>query len=346
MKRVAIIGAGQSGLQLGIGLLGAGYQVSIYSDRDAQSISSGRVMSSQCLFHSALETEQSLALNFWQEECPKIEGMRFAVSDLMGCKTIDWSARLDGFAQSVDQRLKLPRWMDEFQKRGGDLHVKSVKMDDLENCARDYDLVLVASGRDSMEGLFARDVSRSPFDRPQRVLALTYVRNAEPLSQNLQISFNFVPNVGEFLSFPALTTTGDCKIMVFEGVPGGPMDCWVDVRTPKEHLARSKEIIKRFFPHEAERFCNYELTDELGTLVGGLTPVVRNPVGTLPTGRSVLGMADAVVLNDPITGQGANNAVRCAEIYLESILELEMALRMPRGCNAPLIVTGKAMRGG
>ena len=32
-------------------------------------------------------------------------------------------------------------------------------------------------------------------------------------------------------------------------------------------------------------------------------------------------MADAVVLNDPITGQGSNNAARCAEIYLESILE-------------------------
>jgi flavin reductase (DIM6/NTAB) family NADH-FMN oxidoreductase RutF len=32
-------------------------------------------------------------------------------------------------------------------------------------------------------------------------------------------------------------------------------------------------------------------------------------------------MADAVVLNDPITGQGANNAAKCAEIYLASILE-------------------------
>jgi flavin reductase (DIM6/NTAB) family NADH-FMN oxidoreductase RutF len=35
----------------------------------------------------------------------------------------------------------------------------------------------------------------------------------------------------------------------------------------------------------------------------------------------VLGMADAVVLNDPITGQGSNNAAKAAEVYLESILE-------------------------
>jgi len=31
-------------------------------------------------------------------------------------------------------------------------------------------------------------------------------------------------------------------------------------------------------------------------------------------------MGDAVVLNDPIAGQGANNASRCAKIYLESIV--------------------------
>src|SRR5438874_12466626 len=32
-------------------------------------------------------------------------------------------------------------------------------------------------------------------------------------------------------------------------------------------------------------------------------------------------MADAIVLNDPLTGQGSNNAARCADIYLESIVE-------------------------
>jgi hypothetical protein len=34
----------------------------------------------------------------------------------------------------------------------------------------------------------------------------------------------------------------------------------------------------------------------------------------------VLGVADVVVLNDPITGQGSNNAAKCAASYLESIL--------------------------
>jgi len=32
-------------------------------------------------------------------------------------------------------------------------------------------------------------------------------------------------------------------------------------------------------------------------------------------------MADVVVLNDPITGQGSNNAAKCAHIYLAAIRE-------------------------
>lgn len=35
---------------------------------------------------------------------------------------------------------------------------------------------------------------------------------------------------------------------------------------------------------------------------------------------SVLGMEDVVVANDPVTGQGANNA-HCADIYFRSILD-------------------------
>jgi hypothetical protein len=34
----------------------------------------------------------------------------------------------------------------------------------------------------------------------------------------------------------------------------------------------------------------------------------------------VLGMADVVVANDPITGQGSNNASKCAAVYLDQIL--------------------------
>ena len=68
-----------------------------------------------------------------------------------------------------------------------------------------------------------------------------------------------------------------------------------------------------------ERCREIELTDDNGILVGRFPPTVRRPVGQLPSGALVLGLADAVVLNDPITGQGSNNASKAAASYLASI---------------------------
>jgi len=321
MKRIGIIGAGQSGLQLGLGLLDAGYEVTVFSDRSAHEVHNGKVMSSQCMFDSALQMERDLGLNYWERECPKVEGIGFTVPGPDGNKQIDWAARMDRYAQSVDQRVKIPGWMAEFEKRGGELRVKEADIEDLESCTGSHDLVVVASGKGEISRLFERDASRSPFDKPQRALALTYIKNIRPREPYGAVCFNLIPNVGEYFVFPALTTSGPCEIMTFEGIPDGPMDCWADVQTPEQHLARSKWILDTFMPWEAERCREIELTDDSGILVGRFAPTVRRPVGMLPSGRKVLGMADAVVLNDPITGQGANNAAKSAEIYLKSILE-------------------------
>jgi len=262
MKRIAIIGAGQSGLQLALGLQAAGYEVTLYSDRPSDAIRTGRVMSSQCMFDSALDTERELRLNFWEAECPKVEGIGFAIPDPVGGKSVDWVARLDNYAQSVDQRVKLPGWMDEFEKRGGDLQVRSATIDDLEDCARTHDLVVVATGQGPIGNVFELNRARSPYDRPQRVLALTYVRGMKPQDRFSAVAFSLIPNVGEYFVFPALTTTGACDIMVFEALPGGPMDCWGDVRTPEQHLERSKWVLDKFLPWEAERCGDIQLTDE------------------------------------------------------------------------------------
>lgn len=322
MKRIAIVGAGQSGLQLALGLLDNNYEVTLCSDRSADEIREGRVMSSQCMFDSALEIERELNLNYWEEECPKVEGMGFTLPDGIGGKSIDWAARLDNYAQSVDQRLKIPRWMEEFERRGGRLHIKAVGPDDLADYAGSHDLVIVASGKGALGQLFERDPERSPFAEAQRTLALTYVKGMRPRRPYSAVSFNLIPNVGEYFVFPALTTTGPCEIMVFEAVRGGPLDRWSDLGSAAEHLKRSQWALETFLPWEAERCRDIELTDDKGVLTGCVVPTVRGPVANV-SGTAILGMADALVLNDPITGQGSNNAARAAEIYLESILERE-----------------------
>jgi flavin reductase (DIM6/NTAB) family NADH-FMN oxidoreductase RutF len=272
------------------------------------------------MFDSALEIERELNLNAWEDQCPRVEGISFTVPDGIGGSSIDWAARLDNFAQSVDQRMKIPRWLAQFQSRGGELHIKAAGPEDLAACARTHDLVIVASGKGALGQLFERDPGRSTFSQPQRALALTYVTGLQPRLPYSAVCFNLIPNVGEYFVFPALTTGGPCEIMVFEGVRGGPMDCWSEHLSPAQHLARSKEILERFLPWEAARCRNIELTDGNGVLSGCVVPTVRKPVANV-AGLPILGMADAVVLNDPITGQGANNAARCAGIYLEAILE-------------------------
>ena len=320
MRSITIIGAGQSGLQLGIGLLRNGCDVTVVTDRSRQEVETGRILSSQCMFDQALQYERDLELNLWDEACPKIDGIGLAIVGPDGTRAIDWAARLDAPAQSVDQRVKMPVWMDEFEGQGGKLLSMYASLDDLEDLAGNSDLVVVASGKGEIGRMFQRDDEKSTFDTPMRALALTYVTNMVPREDFSAVCFNIIPGVGEYFVFPALTTNGPCEIMVFEGIPDGPMDCWADVKTPDQHLAKSKEILEQFLPWEAERCQDIQLTDDNGILAGRFPPVIRKPVGRLPSGGAVLGMADAVCLNDPITGQGSNNASKSASVYMDSII--------------------------
>lgn len=321
MGRFTIVGAGQAGLMVGVGLLKAGHEVTMISNRTAEQLRTGRVLSSQCMFGQALARENELGLRLWKDECPPVEGISFTVPDGSGGNAFSWSARLDVGAEAVDQRIKMPAWFEIFTKKGGDLVFHDATIDDLEKYAAASDLTIVAAGKGDIAKMFERDAERSAFDKPQRALALTYVNGLTPREDYSAVCFNLIPGVGEYFVFPSLTTTGPCEIMVFEGVPGGPMDAWSDVSTPQEHLVRSKELLDAFVPWEGERARNCELTDDNGILAGRFPPTVRKPIATLPSGATVLGMADAVVLNDPITGQGSNNAAKCAAIYLASILE-------------------------
>ncbi|WP_180898124.1 styrene monooxygenase/indole monooxygenase family protein [Martelella soudanensis] len=321
-RHFTIIGGGQSGLQLGIGLLKAGHDVRIVQNRTGAEIENGKVLSSQCMFDAALQNERDLGINFWEADCPTVDSINFTVPapDAPGVKAIDWNGKLDNYAQSVDQRVKIPRWMQEFTRLGGDMVIHDASLDDLETYAKESDLVIVAAGKGDIARMFERDAERSPYDRPQRALALTYVTGMAARPDHSAVSFNLIPTVGEYFTFPALTVSGPCDIMVFEGIPGGPMDCWKDVKSPEEHLAKSKWILDTFLPWEAERNTDIALTDDNGILAGAFPPTVRKPVGHLPSGAIVLGLADAVCLNDPITGQGSNNASKAAKCYLDAIL--------------------------
>ncbi|RBM12638.1 oxygenase [Prauserella sp. PE36] len=324
MPKVLVVGAGQSGLQLALSLREHDYDVTVMSARTPDEIRKGRVMSTQCMFHDSLEHERKYGLNLWEEQTVKVEGLGVSIAGPDSSRVLDWVGRLDDYAQSVDQRVKMAGWLELFEQRGGKLVIHGVTTADLDKLAGMYDLVVVAAGKGELVELFDRDPSRSPYTTPQRALSVAYVHGMTPRPEHPDFSavrFNIIPGVGELFVIPGYTLSGNCEILFFEGIPGGPLDCWQDRPGPQEHFERFLGLVQKYLPWEYERCANAELTDPKATLAGGYTPVVRHPVGELPSGNAVLGIADVVVANDPITGQGSNNAAKCAAVYLERILE-------------------------
>ncbi|MEJ0096287.1 MAG: styrene monooxygenase/indole monooxygenase family protein [Methylocella sp.] len=324
MRKILIVGAGQSGLQLALGLQTLGYDVSLISNRTPDEIRAGRVMSTQCMFHSALQHERNLGINLWESRAPRIEGLGVSVAAQDGGRAIDWVGRLSAYAQSVDQRIKMASWIETFIERRGDFIVHDATASSLDGFARAYDLILVATGKGDLASMFERDPVRSTYDSPQRALAVAYVHGLEPRPEHPDfdaVRFNIVPGAGELFIMPTLTASGRADILFWEVLPGGWLDVFDGIKRPEDHLRVTLELMKQCVPWEYDRARKVELTDANATLVGRFAPTVRRPVGELPSGGLVLGVADVVVANDPITGQGSNAASKCAASYLAAIAE-------------------------
>jgi hypothetical protein len=290
-------------------------------NRSAADIRAGKVLSSQCVFAAARAEERALGIDLWADSAPAIAGMRIQVAapDGSGAKVIGFVGLLTGPAQSVDQRVKYAEFMRVLADRGGRIEIGDVGVPELERYAADSDLVVVAAGKAEVSKLFARDPARSPFDQPMRGLSLVYVHGMQPHDGPRCVTATLIPGVGELFMIPALTLSGPCDILFFEAIPGGPLDNFDGLADVAAHLARIKEMIRRFIPWEADRVAGATPTDANADLLGRFAPAVRHGVGRLPSGRHVLGLADTIALADPIVGQGANNAIKAARIYLDAI---------------------------
>lgn len=330
MPKILIVGAGQAGLQLALGLLTTGgYEVTVMSQRTAHEIRTGFPMSTQCMFGAALAMERAATgVDFWApaQSGHRIDGLGVSVAGGPDeDPAIDWLGNLSTYAQSVDQRVKMSRWLELVQEFGGSVVYHGATDSDLDRFTTLYDLVIVAAGKGDIVNLFDRDNDRSPFTAPMRSLAVSYVDGVSPRAGDMQVNpvrLNLVPGLGELFVIPALSHNGPCAILFWEGVPQGPIDTFESIREdPRAVLSHTLELIREHAPWEYERCAPARLTDPRATLVGRYAPIVRNPIAVMPSGRPVLGMADVVVALDPITGQGSNNAARAADTYLKAILE-------------------------
>lgn len=271
------------------------------------------------MFGAALATERAAGLNMWDADCPPVEGMHLRVGAQSAAPALAFASRLERPAQAVDQRLKIPTWMAEFTARGGTLQIGSADLAAVEQAAASTDLVIIATGKGALGSLFARNDAASPYAAPQRTLAASCVTGYVPAEPFDGVCFNLIPGVGEYIVMPGLTVDGPCHFMILEARPGGPLDCWAEIRTTEQHMAQLSTVLAEWLPWEHARSREMRPTDANAAIRGRFAPTVRHPVGVLPSGAAVLGLADAVVLNDPITGQGSNNAARAATLYAERI---------------------------
>ncbi len=325
MRKILIAGAGQCGLQLGLSLLAEGYDVTIMSARTPDEIRGGWPTSTQGMFDQALTYERDYGLNLWDGQSPDFTALHVSLSAPPGERALHFVAELDEPGQSTDQRLKMAVWLELFEERGGTVVYQGVTTADLDGLAAlsRYDLVVVTAGRGELGQLFERNPERSPYTTPQRGLAVVYVHGLEPDPEYPEpnVGFNAVPGMGELFVIPGLTMSGPCDILFWEVIPDGPLDVWKERLDPAEHLKRTLDLARQYTPWVADRADNVELTDARANLAGRFTPTVRRPVGELPSGGWVLGAADAVVTNDPITGQGSNTAAKFAAAYTRAIVE-------------------------
>ena len=347
MRKITIVGAGQFGLHLGIGLRRKGFDVTIVTNRTGEQIRKGPILSSQILFGPVLQMEERLGLNPWAKEGGHAAAANFSVawgtgaSPMLGWRhpvqhvvggvlgklgkpLMAWDHALPGpGGQSVDQRLKMPVWMDIFEKEGGRLVIDQVDVGKLETLAKDCDLLIVSAGKGEISALFDRDHEKCTFERPQRHLAMVYVHGLKPCGSGVPSAcYSIIPGIGEYVTFPCLTLSGPCDILMFESQFDGAMhEMMKGAKSANEVLAAGLKILKSFVPWEADRCDDLTIADPLASLSGAVTPIVRKPIAKLPSGRAILGGGDVVVLNDPLTGQGSNNASKHANVILQAIID-------------------------
>lgn len=109
-RRIAVIGSGQSGLVAAHGLVRAGHDVKVYSDRSADAwLNESRPTGTAARFQPALSYERSLGLAHWEADAPTMRGIHLTFSPKVGNRLLTMAARLPEGGQAVDLRLQSHR---------------------------------------------------------------------------------------------------------------------------------------------------------------------------------------------------------------------------------------------
>jgi len=319
MTHIGIVGAGVAGLHLGLYLRQHGINTTLYAERSAEQQFSSRIPALVARVGHTRAREQQLGVNHWDGGHSEFNQLNIYVG---GEQPMAFQGNLAQALIAVDMRIYLGRLQEDFVARGGRVVVGAVQAEDLERLSADHDLLVVASGRGSLARVFPHLAEHSPFAEPQRWIATGIFHGIKPVDSNASVSF--VPNHGEIFEFPIYSFEPNAVGLGIEAVPGGAFEEVVRMRyedDPQRFNASLLELLREHAPQIYARIDpkRFGLTRPLDLMQGGVTPTVRRGYTQLGNGKCVLALGDAHVVNDPITGQGANTASRVAWMLGEAL---------------------------
>ncbi len=314
-RKIAIVGAGQAGLQLGIALLDKGHAVTLVTNKTGREIAAGQITATAALFRRGQQAERDLGLDYWDGQVFANKTIELSIRDAEGALQLKILGEfLRGTARMVDLRLKYPRWIEEFSRRGGRLVIGSPDLAGLDALSEAHDLLFVATGR-GKDSIFERDAERSIWSGPLRRLRAVFI-DAPGLDRwnNTGVS-----GIGEVNAAPAFGLGGrEVQALLVWGVIGGPLD-FPDGLDGPSVLTGIKAAFRQYNPEHFGKIADKLLLDDKAWLAGAVTPIVRKPTARLPSGRFAVALGDAWITVDPLTGQGLNNASHGAEVFARAI---------------------------
>lgn len=315
MKKIAVVGSGQAGTLIALGLQRVGYDVTLIESMTPDQMRVSRVRSTAAVWDHNTAFETELGVGFWDDCNSRGTHIRVQFRDIDSTVVCSIWGKLDSPVSGIDQRTKFPRFIEEFIKRGGNFLVQSVTIADIDELASKNDLVFVAVGKGEIGKLFEIDRERTIFDAPPRNNCAMLLKNVKEWDHIVprSLKFEFYKSTGDWFGLPFYADgVGECRAFVFQAVHGTEMDVFDDARTSNDILDRMRWLVKTYAPEDWDHMKNAELIDDQAWLRGGIVPTAKKPIGVLPSGRKVLAIGDTAITHEPICGCGANAAIRQA----------------------------------
>ena len=323
MSDIVVVGAGVSGVHLALLLQQKGVPVTLISDRTPDQIASGRLPNSVAHHAVTIERERSLGVDHW----PADEYGYTCHYHYVGIPDNPLFYR-GGFvspSRAVDYRIYLPRLLQDFTDRGGDLQIDSIEPDGFEALSDKHDLVVVSSGKASTGEFFGVRADKSPYPAPMRRLAVglwTGVTPRDPHGVTLSLALGH----GELIAIPILSKQGPATALLFENIPGGDLEVLASTPAGDDPGAYRRLVLDKLRQHHPTVFeqiveDDFALTGPDDMLQGAVTPVLRNDFVEFGNGKIALAMGDVHNTVDPVIGQGANSASYSAQVVADTIAE-------------------------